>query len=83
MVKRKKNKGTNNDLQNTTQETAERAPQTPLKSGDELVCSGSAKVPKSCPPISTKRTITSDLVILLYYIIKHESNGTLIANVMN
>jgi hypothetical protein len=47
MVKRKKDKGTNNDLQNTTQKTAERAPQTPLKSVDELMCSGSAKVPKS------------------------------------
>ena len=34
MVKRKKDKGTNKDLQNTTQKTAERATQTPLKSGD-------------------------------------------------
>jgi hypothetical protein len=47
MVKRKKDKGTNNDLQNTTQKTAKRAPQTPLKSGDELVFSRSVKVSKS------------------------------------
>jgi hypothetical protein len=46
LSKEKRTRG-HNYLQNTTQKTAERAPQTPLKSGDELVCSGSAKVPKS------------------------------------
>jgi hypothetical protein len=80
MVKRIKDKGTNNYLQSTTQNTAERAPQTPLKSGDELVCSGSAKVPKSA---HTSSINFCDLVIHLYYIIKHDSNGTLIANGMN
>jgi len=43
MVKRKKDKGTNKDLQNTTQKTAERATQTPLKSGDGLMCCRSVK----------------------------------------
>ena len=39
MTRRKKDKKTNNDLQNTTQNTKDRSTQTPLKTGDELMCS--------------------------------------------
>jgi hypothetical protein len=35
-----KQKGTNNDLQNTTQKTSDRATRTLLKTGGELTCSG-------------------------------------------
>ena len=34
------NKRTNNDLQNTTQKTVDRATRDPIKTGDELMCSG-------------------------------------------
>jgi hypothetical protein len=40
MIKRKTDKRTNNDLQNTTQKTKNRATRTPLKTGGELLCSG-------------------------------------------
>ena len=40
MDKRKKDKRTNNDLQNTTQKNKDWATRTPLKTGDELMCSG-------------------------------------------
>jgi hypothetical protein len=36
MAKRKRKKKTNNDLQNTTQKTKERAARTPIKTGDKL-----------------------------------------------
>jgi len=36
----KKDKTTNNDLQNTTQKTKDWATRTPLKTGGELRCSG-------------------------------------------
>jgi len=39
MAKRKKDKGTNNDLQNITQKT-KGATRTPLKTGGEFKCSG-------------------------------------------
>ena len=35
-----KRKRTNNDQQNTTQKTKDRAPRTPLNNGSELMCSG-------------------------------------------
>ena len=37
---KKKDKRINNDLQNITYKTKDRATRTPLKSGDELMCSG-------------------------------------------
>ena len=37
---KKKYKGTNNDLQSTTQKTRDRTTRTPLKSGREFRCSG-------------------------------------------
>jgi hypothetical protein len=37
---KKKDKKTNNDLQNTTHKTKERVTRTPLKTGDEHRCSG-------------------------------------------
>ena len=40
MAKRKRTKGTNNDLQNITHKTKDRVTQTPLKTGGELRCSG-------------------------------------------
>jgi len=40
MAKRKKDNGTNNDLQNTTQNTDYRVTGTPLKSGGEIRCAG-------------------------------------------
>jgi hypothetical protein len=43
---KKKDKGTNNDLQNTTQKTKGRATHTSLKTGGELRCSG--RVGSSC-----------------------------------
>ena len=46
MTKRKKDKRTNNDLQNTTQKNKARATRTPLKTGDEFRCSG--RVSSAC-----------------------------------
>jgi hypothetical protein len=40
MAKRKKTKRRNNDLQKTTYKTKDRATRTPLRTGDELRCSG-------------------------------------------
>ena len=40
MVKKKKDKMTNNDLQNITHKTKDQVTQTPLKTGSELGCSG-------------------------------------------
>jgi hypothetical protein len=42
----KKDKRTNNDLQNTTHKTKDRVTRTPLKTGGELRCSG--RVSSSC-----------------------------------
>jgi hypothetical protein len=42
----KKDKRTNNDLQNTTHKTKDRVTRTPLKTGGELRCSG--RVGSSC-----------------------------------
>jgi len=38
-----KRKGTNNDLQKTTQKTKDRVTRTPLKTGGEFRCSGMVK----------------------------------------
>jgi hypothetical protein len=46
MAKRNKNKRTNNDLQNTTQKTKDRATRTPPKTGGKLRYSG--RVSSSC-----------------------------------
>jgi hypothetical protein len=52
-----KDKRTNNDLQNTTQKSKDQATWTPLRTGDELRCSG--RVYSSC---STSDTLVADLV---------------------
>jgi hypothetical protein len=41
---RKKNKRTNNDFQNTIPKTKDRVTRTPLKTGDELMCSGRVSI---------------------------------------
>ena len=51
--KKKKHKRTNNDLQNTTQKTKDRVTRTPLKTGDELGCSGNAG--SSCSTSDTRQ----------------------------
>jgi hypothetical protein len=38
-------KRTNNDLQNITHKTKDRVTLTPIKTGDELMCSGRVAVP--------------------------------------
>jgi len=48
-----KTKRTNNDLQNTTQKTKDRATRTPLKYGGELMCSG--RVGSSWPTSGIRR----------------------------
>jgi hypothetical protein len=50
---RNEDKRTNNDLQNTTQKTIDRATRTPLKTGGELCCSG--RVSSSCSTSDTRR----------------------------
>ena len=49
----KRNKRTNNDLQNITHKTKDRVTRTPLKPGDELMCSGRAG--SSCSASGTFR----------------------------
>jgi len=46
-------KRTTNDQQNTTQKTKDRATRTPLKTGDQLMCSG--RVGSSCFNSDTRR----------------------------
>ena len=46
MDKRKKDKRTNNNVQNTTQKTKDQATRTPLKTGCDLSCTG--RVSNSC-----------------------------------
>ena len=52
---RQKDKGTNNDLQNITQKTKDRATRTPLKIESELRCSRRAS--NSCSNYDTRRVI--------------------------
>ena len=52
---RKKDKKTNNDLQNTTQKTKDRVTRTPLKTRYKLRCSG--KVSSSCSTCGTHHVI--------------------------
>ena len=49
----KQDKGTNNDLQNISQETKDRATRTPLQTRSEHECSGS--VSSSCSTCGTRR----------------------------
>jgi hypothetical protein len=49
MTKRKKDKRTNNDIQNTTQKTNDRSTRIPINTGGELKCSG-----KGCRNIPVK-----------------------------
>jgi len=51
----KKDKRTNNDLQNTTQKSQDQATPTPLKTGSELMCS--RRVSRSCSTCDTRRVI--------------------------
>jgi len=53
MAKEKGRKDTNNNLQNTTQITKDRATRTPLKTGSELRCSG--RVHSPCSTSDTRR----------------------------
>jgi hypothetical protein len=53
MANKKKNKRTNNDLQNTMQKTKDRVTRTPLKTGDEIMCSG--RVSSLCFTSGTNR----------------------------
>jgi len=54
--------GQNNDLQNTTLKTNDRVTRTPLKTGDELRCSG--RVNSSCSTSGTRRvTLVTNPVI--------------------
>ena len=48
-----KRKGTNNDIQNITQKTKDRATRTSLKTGGELMCS--ERVGSSCSTYATRR----------------------------
>ena len=52
---KKKDKRTNNALQNTTQKTKDRATRTPLETGDEIRCS--RMVGTSCSISDTRRVI--------------------------
>ena len=62
-IKKKKDKRTNNDLQNTTQKTKDRATRTPLKTGGELMM-WSGKVSSSCSTSVTRRVApVTNLVI--------------------
>ena len=54
---KKKEKRTNNDLQNTTQKTTGQATRTPLKSSGEFRCSG--RVSSSCSTRDTRRVNAS------------------------
>ena len=49
----KKDKKTNNDLQNITYKTKDRVTRTPLKPGGEFKCSG--RVSSSCSTSGTRR----------------------------
>ena len=51
--KNRKDKRTNNDLQNKRQKTKDGATQTPLKTGTELMCSG--RVNSSCSTSGIRR----------------------------
>jgi len=53
MTKGKRDKRTNNVLQNTTQKTKDRTKQIPLNTGGELRCSG--RVRSSCSTSDTRR----------------------------
>jgi hypothetical protein len=53
MVKRKKDKMTKNDLQNSTEKIKDRVTRTPQKTGGKLRCSG--KVSSSCSTSGTRR----------------------------
>jgi hypothetical protein len=53
MVKIKRDKKTNNDLQNNTHKTKDRVTRTPLKTGGELRCSG--RVRNSCSTSGNRR----------------------------
>jgi hypothetical protein len=64
----KKDKRTNNDLQNTTHKTKDRVTRTPLKTGGELRCSG--RVGSSCftSGISRVNLVTTNELQSIYYI---------------
>jgi hypothetical protein len=59
---KKRNRRTNNDLQNTTHKTKDRVTRTPLSTGCEIKCSG--RVSSSCSSSDTSRvTLVTNLVI--------------------
>ena len=58
----KRDRRTNNDLQNTTHKTKDRVTRTPLNTGCEIGCSG--RVSSSCSSSDTRRvTLVTNLVI--------------------
>ena len=59
---RQTGKGTNNDLQNTTQKTKDRATRTPLKIESELRCSRRAS--NSCSKCDTRRVILAAISVI-------------------
>ena len=65
MAKKKNDRGTINDLQNTTYKTKDLVTRTPLKTGDELRCFG--RLSSSC---STCGTHSITLVTRLFITLK-------------
>ena len=66
-VQKKKDKRTNNDLQNITHKTKYRLTRTPLKTGGQLMCSGG--VSSSCSTSGTRRLIccVNNLLLKIRY----------------
>ena len=62
MAKRKR---MNNDLQNTTQKTKDRAPRTPLSTAGELVCFG--RVSSSCSSCGNRRIFIVEYLNLTHF----------------
>ena len=67
--RQKKDKRTNNYLQNTAQKTKDRATRTPIKTGDELRYSG--RVSSSC-----STTVTHGVTLDTNTVISHVVKGT-------
>ena len=64
MAKRKKDNGTNNDLQNTTQKSKDRATRNPLKTGGELRCP--EMVNSSCSTSDTRHILLVTNTVISY-----------------
>jgi len=73
MAKRKKDKRTNNDLQDIKQKTTDRATRNPLKTEGELRCSGSINRRNSCFTQGTHRVILVANPVIIMFISLRES----------